>query len=84
MKLPFLSVVPNCTSEESELSGVTDTVASLKSCLPELSVILPFTDPEIFALIFPLFFWERTEKPVINKKKKQRKLLKSGNVDQYY
>ena len=51
-----MSVVTNCMSDESASMGVTETVASLKSCLPAVSTIVPLTDPETLAFAFPELF----------------------------
>jgi hypothetical protein len=40
--------VENWISLESESTGVIETVAWLRSCLPAVSTIVPLTVPEIF------------------------------------
>jgi hypothetical protein len=62
-------------SELSETSGVTETVASLRSCLPTVSTIVPFIDPEILLFMFSgLFFCERAENPASKRKIKIMRL----------
>ena len=55
--------------------GLTETVASLISCLPVVSTMVPFIDPVILLFVFPeLFNCEKADNPVSNEIEKNKRM----------